>query len=103
MADRRWRGKTSVVPRQHCPACQAPLNRATHPTARVGPKPGDLNVCIRCAVVMMWDEALKLRELNAEEQLSLAAEDPKAWADVQKFQAIIRAMPKQSRDTKTRH
>ena len=41
--------------------------------------------------------------LSAEEHLSLAAEDPKAWADVQKFQAIVRAMPKQSRDTKTRH
>jgi hypothetical protein len=102
LADKRWRGKTTVIPHQFCPACLAPLNRASHPTARVGPKPGDLNVCIHCAAVMMYGDDLTLRALDAKEQLSLSVVDPKAWADVQKFRAIIREMPKQSHDRKTR-
>jgi hypothetical protein len=102
VADQQRRGRESVIPRQYCPACLTELNRATHPTRRVAPKPGDLNVCIECASVCMYDPDLTLRALDAAECQALEASDPKAWRDVVRFQRIIRLMPRQSRDTKTR-
>jgi hypothetical protein len=99
---KRLLGAESVIPRQFCPACLTELNRATHPVYRVAPKPGDLNVCIECAAVTMYGDDLNLRALDEAERQALEAVDPKAWADVVRFQRIIREMPRQSRDTKTR-
>jgi hypothetical protein len=102
VADQQRRGRESVIPRQYCPACLTELNRATHPTRRVAPKPGDLNVCIECAGVCMYDADLVLHALDPVERAALEASDPKAWRDVVRFQRIIRMMPRHSSDTKTR-
>lgn len=40
------------------------------------PKPGDLNVCIRCAHMMLFNDDLTMRELTPIER-STALADPK--------------------------
>jgi len=84
VADQQRRGRESVIPRQYCPACLTELNRATHPTRRVAPKPGDLNVCIECASVCMYDPDLTLRELDAGERQArrrLTRKPGATWCD----------------------
>jgi hypothetical protein len=100
----RRRGSTTVIPMQHCPACLAPLNRATAAEGKRGPRAGDLNVCIKCAAVSMYDDTLKLRSVNDTEMAALAVVDPNAWQRIKDYRRIILTLPApQSHDTKTRH
>lgn len=98
------RGKTSAIPAQHCPACLAPIDRASHLTRRASPGAGNLNVCIACAAVTMYDDGLRLRLLSDDDMASLAVVDNQAWQEARRLrQLILTAGPAQSHDTKTRH
>lgn len=89
---------------QHCLACLAPLNRATAAEGGRRPRAGDLNVCIKCAAVSMYDDGLRLRPVDDTEMAALAVVDPNAWQRIKDYRRIILTAPAlQSHDTKTRH
>lgn len=64
---RNW--VTAELAQSNCAECGAKLDRATGPDA---PSPGDFTVCIDCANVNVFTDALEMRKPTLEEAFQAA-------------------------------
>lgn len=76
------------MPTCNCPYCGHEFNRASSLTSKDRPSPGDLTLCIKCSLVMAFDDDLRVRPLNADELKSLLKE-PGLAAFVARTAAVI--------------
>jgi hypothetical protein len=60
------------VPPGKCLACGCRFDSAGSPGSKDGPTGGDMTICISCGHLMVFTEALRLRELTKEEQVKIA-------------------------------
>jgi hypothetical protein len=66
--------KTFRTPDYVCPACGHHLSACTDPIGETVPKPGDLSVCVNCAIFLVLREDLTARQLTNAELIVLAPE-----------------------------
>jgi hypothetical protein len=62
------------VPESRCLHCDKIVDAATNIKDDNGPTPGDATVCIYCGHLMIFDDALRLRNPNSEEMGALAGD-----------------------------
>jgi len=77
-----------------CTNCQLELDGATHPTMDIGPKPGDISVCVYCGHVMAFTDTLGLRDLTDAEIVAVAGD--KQLLEAQHFGAFFRKLDKEN-------
>jgi len=53
--------QTTKVLKSVCPVCLGELDHATSLIEKVSPSPGDISICINCAVTLVFNEDLSLR------------------------------------------
>lgn len=75
-----------------CPSCGHTLDAATsadrtQPDAT--PSPGDWNVCINCAVLLVFKEDLTCRAVTAEELQKAIAEHPELQTEIARTKLAI--------------
>ena len=61
-----------------CPKCGATLDAASGISGARHPKPGDMSICLYCAVVLVYEDAMTSRLMTAEEFMAL----PIDWQDM---------------------
>jgi hypothetical protein len=59
--------RTHDMPKNRCPYCGYACEAATSIKGRGGPRPGSLSVCLACADISVFTEALSLRKMTEEE------------------------------------
>lgn len=79
------------MPTCNCPYCGHEFNRASSLTDKSKPSPGDLTLCIKCSLVMAFDDDLRVRPLNAGELKDLLTQ-PGLTSFVARTAAAIRHM-----------
>lgn len=67
-----------VVPDQHCPDCNALLDRASGMAA---PKPGDLSVCAYCGAMLVFDQSLVQRALSEADFAALPEDNQRVMRE----------------------
>lgn len=78
--------KDTRVPVSRCPYCDAPNDRASGVYER-GPQPGDFSVCLICASLLRFGDAMRLRIPSRAE---LDALPPDFLAELRTYQRIVR-------------
>ncbi len=66
--------KTHKMRKNKCLNCGYKLDAATEVGGDGSPESGDATICIQCSHLMIFDEDLKLRELNDLEIVELAGD-----------------------------
>jgi hypothetical protein len=68
-------GTDRHIPKSACTNCGKVLDGATCVGTDAAPDPGDATICINCGHLMVFDAALGLRELTAEEIRQMAGDE----------------------------
>lgn len=55
--------KDTKTGRQHCPCCNEVLDQTSSPDGAV-PEPGDITLCGYCAVMLIFEADMAMRELT---------------------------------------
>lgn len=68
-----------------CPACGAPLTRATNadPGVTAAPVPGDFTVCIQCGDVLCFGDDMSLHKASPSELRTLHPDDRRVLSRAQ--------------------
>jgi hypothetical protein len=77
------------TPEQRCPKCKTILDSASGVNTDRSPKEGDITLCIKCAVLLVFNKDLIMRLPTNEERMKFAS-DP----SVIHAQIVIRGMPR---------
>lgn len=64
-------GKDYLIKKNVCLVCGYDLDGASQINGNNKPKPGDVSICIGCANIAMFDDDLKLRQPNLNEEREL--------------------------------
>ncbi len=84
--------KDTKVPESPCPFCGTEFDGAFSFEDKV-PSPGDATVCIQCASPLVFDDAMKLRQMTPGEFAGL----PEYFKDeLRLFQRAVRAIDRRS-------
>jgi hypothetical protein len=89
--------KDTPVPLSRCPYCEAPLDEASGVYER-GPEPGDYSVCLICASLLRFDDAMQLR---VPSRADLDELPPDFLAELRTYQQIVRDIDR--RDLPSQH
>lgn len=63
--------ESTAVPVQHCPYCDHRLDRACGIDEATRPSPGDVTMCIDCALPLVFTDDMSVRKPNIAEQFAL--------------------------------
>ena len=72
-----------------CPHCREAQNRVSADDGQSAPRPGDYDVCAACSGLAIFNDALELRELTAEEWAALVGA-PEQLRLIQNVQNALR-------------
>jgi hypothetical protein len=92
MVERHPNSNAVKMPLCMCPACGYVINAATpSPGSRRNavPKPRDITLCLRCAAILMYDDAMTPRRLSGDEMAQLAVEQPRQMEHVRQEQRRV--------------
>jgi len=64
-------GKDYQIKKNICTICGHDLDGATQINGNNMPKPGDVSICVGCANIAIFDDDLKLRQPNLDEEREL--------------------------------
>ena len=84
--------KTTKLPKVNCPYCEHHLDAASDMETNAVPTPGDVTICISCASVLVFDEALKPRKPTPEEYQAI-----KRMPNVLRHQKAIRLLDRRAK------
>jgi len=65
-----------------CPGCGYAVDRAGNVDGERGPEPGDLSVCMKCALPLVFGPTLRLKSLTTRMLLELTPEERSQLARV---------------------
>lgn len=87
---------THETGRQKCPWCQKTLSKAANVDgSSEAPEPGDVSVCLACAMPLMWSAEGAWMAMSMADWRSLGAEHQKT---LEQAIAKVRAAPKELRE-----
>jgi hypothetical protein len=79
---------TTRTPECNCPYCGHKFDRVSSIREPRAPRPGDFTLCIKCGLLMAFDQELRVRGLNLEDLKAL--KDPSLQDIVARTAAAIR-------------
>ena len=72
-----------------CPCCGSRLDTSKNVDGDRVPGPGDISMCFRCGMPLMFRQDLALRPMLKEEMDVIKRTDPEAWATFSKAQVAL--------------
>jgi len=83
-------GETTETKLDHCPYCKHKLCAASSVGKVALPSPGDFSICRYCGSLLRFSEGLLLRGATVDEETELQKHQPQMWADICRFQRLLR-------------
>jgi hypothetical protein len=75
-------GDSEKIPPQHCPHCGYELLAASSISGAKKPTPGAITVCIGCAGLLCFNDAMKLVTISAEEAFDVLTAEARERLEV---------------------
>lgn len=69
--------KSFQIGKIHCPKCKVLLDGATNTQGEIGPRGGDLTICVYCSTLLKFDDNIQLVIMSDEEFNKLPENDKK--------------------------